>query len=102
MVGLGGLEPPTSPLIRGIYGAICIVLCRSWTEIDAIGPKHFYALGPLILNAKGSRIPYEHRVSIHNQTQRQRASALPSRGIVCKSCKQFSILLSATTDRTQI
>src|SRR5216684_3116533 len=25
MVGLCGLEPPTSPLSRGIYGAICIV-----------------------------------------------------------------------------
>src|SRR6267378_4278366 len=49
MVGLGGLEPPTSPLSGAFYGA---VLCCSWTEIDAIGPKHFDALGPLILNAK--------------------------------------------------
>ena len=78
MVGLGGLKTTDLALIRGFYGAICIVHYRSWTEIDAIGPKHFDALGPLILNAKASRIPYEHRVSIHNQTQRQRASALPS------------------------
>ena len=35
LVGLGGLEPPTSPLSGAFYGAICIVLCRSWTEIDA-------------------------------------------------------------------
>src|SRR5271168_2737117 len=68
MVGLGGLEPPTSPLSGAIYNAICIVLCCSWTEIDAIGPKHFVALGPLILSALASRIPCEHRVSIHNQS----------------------------------
>jgi hypothetical protein len=29
----------------------------------------------LILNAKASPIPYEHRVSIHKRTQRQRAFA---------------------------
>jgi hypothetical protein len=67
MVGLGGLEPPTSPLSGGIYGAICIVLCCSWTEIGAIAPRHFVALGPLILSAPASLIPYEHRVSSHNQ-----------------------------------
>src|ERR1700674_2786452 len=68
MVGLGGLEPPTSPLSGAFYAAICIVLSCGWTEIDAIGPKHFVALGPLILSALASRIPYEHRISIHNQT----------------------------------
>ena len=28
MVGLGGLEPPTSPLSGAFYGAICIVRAR--------------------------------------------------------------------------
>src|SRR5260370_24270138 len=51
--------------MRGFYGDICRVLCCSWTEIDAIGPKDFVAIGQLILSRVASRIPYEHRVSIH-------------------------------------
>jgi len=82
MVGLGGLEPPTSPLSGGFYGAICIVHCRSWTEIDAIGPKHFDALGPLILNAKASRIPYEHGVSI-SQSDPEAESVCPAKQGYC-------------------
>jgi putative transposase len=42
----------------------------------------FDAFGPLILKPKANRIPCEHRVSIHNQTQRQRASA-PAKQAYC-------------------
>jgi hypothetical protein len=41
---------PIKTLIRGIYGAICIVLCCGRIEIDAIEPKHFVAIGPLLLS----------------------------------------------------
>src|ERR1700730_10435641 len=36
------------------------VLDCSWTELDAIGPKHFGALGPLIPSAQTHRILHAH------------------------------------------
>jgi hypothetical protein len=50
------------------------VLDCSWTELDAIGPKYFRALGPLILSAQTRRILHAHWVQ-HSRSDPRCSSA---------------------------